>query len=724
MHITALGDHVLLEIFEKLSYRDLRCSVRLTCLHWNKLSQDFSLWRVINLSELSDRKNIVTDEVLLKVMKNYCSKICKINLSGCTMLTDASFLFIADNCPALISLNIAYTSVSEKAMTKVMTNCLKLQHLNILGCRKLPITIFQQFRNLIKLQVRVDDFYTTSRSMDWCNQNLRQVAGRCPQLEFFDGRNSAYLSDDTVAELVTKCPKLRSLKFDQCASLTGDCIVELSKKLIHLKFISLANCGIGDEAVIAIAENCPMLTHLNISATKLHVRAQNITDASLQSIAMHCEKLQYLDIHSAEHLHQCQNLSDIGLVAVVTNCVKLRHLDIRNCSKISDKSLLKLAEHCTLLEHVEMKSSSLISSTGINAILQKCTRLLFIDSQKCSNVHQLSLNERFNTEGTICFKRHVHRTKISQSRSARDICVDFSADRVMCARAVDFNDVKEKHDVESVAENTSKESDLKHGDTTSTCSESTNAACASVLTELNVDDHDNLQKGIDQEHSCSKMRESKIHSLCGAYSLQSLPNCDETDSFDDTSSRLRVVNVLEYNSKILPMQLQYLDLSYCSRLTNASLEQIGNHCHHIKVLFLKELPLINDSGICHLIESLSYLENINVSCWQNSPSKVSDAALVKLAEFCPRLKRVIVWGTLHASDVGVKEILEKCAEIQEVGVTVGYGCTLNREGLCSIIDSYWLSFKCQVHDNYFDSKRCTGTSEHEMKTNLLFSLKP
>ncbi|XP_077980989.1 uncharacterized protein LOC144436158 [Glandiceps talaboti] len=724
MQISALGDNLLVEIFKNLTYQDICLGIRLTNKHWNKLSHDYMLWKVIKLARTNDNKNVINDEFFLSLMTN-SSVVHKINVLNCSELSDKSFSYIAKHCPNLISLNVAYTSINDKALTSLITKCTKLEHINILGCRKLSPSILHRFSGLVKLHLRVDAFYTNIGSMKNCNVNLKQVAERCPHLEFFDARNSAFLSDNTVVEFATKCPKLRCMKLGLCVSLSDKCIKEMSTKLTNLKWVSLANCRIGDDAITALAENSPHLTHLIIAATN----QKKTTDASLISIAMYCTELQYLDIQTAEHLQSSQYISDVGVSAVASNCLKLRHLNLSCCSKVTNSSLLKLAEKCQLLEYLEMRSSSSITSPGLNTVLQNCARLRYLDVQKCQGIQQVFLDERYNAvnvEGTVGFINGTKSIKIIQREE------EVLADELGYLSSEE-EEVREKHDDEEVSEKRSKQKECLECDPDDSgfAEMLSSGMCTGDSGGEEEADQDNEDRNpVAMQHACDDVandedvqidftkyfNDNGYGACCSSSSSVAMTTTEDevylgatpmtdVEFLRNFGSQSKTIHKIEYNARSLPMQLQYLDLSYCSKLSDGSLIQIGNHCHHLKSLNLKELPLITDSGVSHVIQNSPYLESIDVSCWQTTMSKVTDFTLSKLAQCCPELQSVLVWGAVGVSDFGVKEIFESCRKLRALGVTVGHQSCLDTEKVVAMVEQYHTLVKCKVHDEYFHDNR-------------------
>ncbi|XP_006823387.1 uncharacterized protein LOC102809201 [Saccoglossus kowalevskii] len=738
MNISNLGDQLLLEIFSKLSYSDICLGVRLTSSHWKKLSEDYELWKVVDLTKGNTNKDKVTDYVFINLLKN-SRLVHKISVLNCCKVSDKSFLYIADNCPELMSLNVAYTGITQNGLHKIIAKCSKLQHINILGCRKLTPSVLHQFTGLSKLHVRVDAFYTSMSSMDSANHNLQQLAKRCPDLKLLDVRNSTHLSDNTMMEFATKCPRLQCLKLDLCKSLSSLCIMQISQTLKHLQYVSLANCCIDDSVVRMLVESSEHLVHLNISSTV----SRNLSDASLTSIATFCKKLQHLDIHSAEHLQsqsqESQDITDKGIIAVVTNCINLYHLNLNSCSQITDQSLLQLANNCKLLEYLDLGNCSLITQHGLNEVMQKCARLKFLNVQNCNMLQKITLSDRYNAVNISGTVGYINGTKCIQTTTRDD-------DPVLDQSSSDDEDsdsdeeIMEKHDKEEVSEKAYNKScrecdpdDSGFGEMLcqrfQSCTQdgasdddvtmTVDAPVATNDTDVKIEFKDTYSANHSQDWNtdCWQTQQAGFSTSAGPSSLfyeqvRSSPRC-----------HFKTIHQIDYKAVSLPMQLQQLDLSHCPKIGDDSLVQIGNHCHHLKMIKLRELIQITDAGICHVIENSPYLEYIYMSGWQTGTLKVTDLTLLKLAKCCPMLKSVIIWGAPPAK-YEVTQILRNCRKIKEFGVTVGYRCSLDKEDVVVMVDNYHTIVKCELHNEYYPGDAHRLVSKHQRRQNILVKMLP
>ena len=79
-----------------------------------------------------------TDEMVIALLQRFTRVTC-IDLRGCTRLTDQSIEAIAEPCPHLIQLNVAYLhgNLTDAAIIEIANKCPMLAQLNVKACRML-----------------------------------------------------------------------------------------------------------------------------------------------------------------------------------------------------------------------------------------------------------------------------------------------------------------------------------------------------------------------------------------------------------------------------------------------------------------------------------------------------------------------------------------------------------------------------------------------------------
>ena len=95
------------------------------------------------------------------------------------------------------------------------------------------------------------------------------------------------VTDDIVIAIAQNCPELTNIDLDRCSNVTDDAVIAIAQNCVGLADIHLVWCwNITNDAVIAIAENCAGLTKINLDG------CYYITDAAIIALA-NCDYLQY-----------------------------------------------------------------------------------------------------------------------------------------------------------------------------------------------------------------------------------------------------------------------------------------------------------------------------------------------------------------------------------------------------------------------------------------------
>ena len=106
---------------------------------------------------------------------------------------------------------------------------------------------------------------------------------------------------------------LVEINLGACESISDEGIHELVKHCgKNLRVIHLEECAIGDESVIAIAQNCAQLETLNLSYCK------EIGSSSLETLGRLCRNIKQIDFS------YCKNLSIFCINQFIAQLPKLR----------------------------------------------------------------------------------------------------------------------------------------------------------------------------------------------------------------------------------------------------------------------------------------------------------------------------------------------------------------------------------------------------------------
>ena len=100
-----LHDSILLEIFSFLKIYEKLCCARV-CRRWQRVLNDWKLWRRIDLKTESRLSNFIQDETVKKWTLAWGRHISELSLDDCHWLTDNGVCTIGDFCPNLRTLSL------------------------------------------------------------------------------------------------------------------------------------------------------------------------------------------------------------------------------------------------------------------------------------------------------------------------------------------------------------------------------------------------------------------------------------------------------------------------------------------------------------------------------------------------------------------------------------------------------------------------------------------
>lgn len=254
-----------------------------------------------------------------------------------------------------------------------------------------------------------------------CDDRLRyRIFGHFPLLTEIDVRDSEFISDENVSDIVRMSTRLKSLYISGCKYLhdmnfiaeycRGLVVFEaedtnigswdigsVAKNLHDLEVLNLKGACIQDRGAVALASGNPKLTHINLSNNT------DITDITVLVLAKSCPNLCYVG------LGQCHLITDAGIIALVDGCPLLQTIDIQYCRNLTDKALIAISQKCRRLLHLNLRNLNNITNTAMSAIALQCPQLLSIDLVFCNEVTSLGLTAL--TEG--CPELVIQRKRVA-----------------------------------------------------------------------------------------------------------------------------------------------------------------------------------------------------------------------------------------------------------------------------------------------------------------------
>jgi len=114
-------------------------------------------------------------------------------------------------------------------------------------------------------------------------------------------------------------------------------------------------------------------------------------------------------------------------------------------------------------------------------------------------------------------------------------------------------------------------------------------------------------------------------------------------------------------------ELRHLDLTNCIQCNDKTMKAVGNHCHHLKKLNLTGCKLISDVGILELTKGCGRLEELHMPRTALF-FKITDVALLTLADRAPGLTKLDISGNELITDVGMDWLSSGCHALQDLNI--------------------------------------------------------
>ncbi|OAX78385.1 hypothetical protein ACJ72_07308 [Emergomyces africanus] len=363
-----MPEEIKMAILQHLPAKDLfRCSR--VSKAWNKMCFDGQLWAKLDASTYYTD---IPSDALVKVITAAGPFLRDLNLRGCTQLENAWLSDgerISDTCrnlanicirdsridrttlhllirknPKLVHVDVSGLSIVNNAsMRTISQNCPKLELLDISWCKgvdakglKRVVASCPHLRDLRVNELSGFDNNQLLEQLFEINSLERLVLSHCSSLSDISLKILMEGIDPEVDLLTDRAVvpprKLKHLDLSRCRSLTDVGIKSLAHNLPELEGLQLSQCpNIGDSALLDVLRTTPRLTHLDLE------ELDKLTNAFLIELSkMQCARtLQHLN------LSYCERLGDTGMLQLLKTCTRLRSLDLDN-TRVSDLTIMEL----------------------------------------------------------------------------------------------------------------------------------------------------------------------------------------------------------------------------------------------------------------------------------------------------------------------------------------------------------------------------------------------
>eukprot|EP00899_Mesostigma_viride_P008359 jgi/Mesvir1/17524/Mv08778-RA.1 len=260
----------------------------------------------------------------------HCKHLRYLNVAGCTDLQGVPFALVASSCRGLEILDASGSDLRDSSMDVLAEYCPRLRRVNLSCCT------------------------------DITDAGIRQLVKGCRQLQRIDLCKTS-VTDAGITAIANHCAELRHLDAAFCVGMTDASLSLLARRCKdRLEHLGLEGCrSIGDEGMLAVAENCPSLRRLDIGAGD-GCSSRGITEASLSVLARRCTQLAYLRAPYAG-----QQLRSEPILAMAGHWGQLQHLNLSRSADMTDRAVQAIVRHCRALRELYLSWCYSVTDGGV-----------------------------------------------------------------------------------------------------------------------------------------------------------------------------------------------------------------------------------------------------------------------------------------------------------------------------------------------------------------------
>lgn len=277
-------------------------------------------------------------------------------VTACRGATDLGLESLGKGCPNLKQLCIRSSAfLSDGGLVSFMKSARSLESLQLEECHRITLA------GLYGLVVG-------------CGDKLKSLAlTNCWGFKDFDFGSPQ----------VSPCKSLRSFSVRNCPGFGDACLVALGKICPHLQQVELSGLtGITDEGLLRLLECCEAgLVKVNLSG------CINLTDQVVSAMAkLHGRTLEVLILDG------CTKVSDLGLLAIAENCQLLSDLDVSKCAISDFGLMALARSSQLSLQVLSVSGCSLVSDKCLPALKKVGRALLGLNLQHCTAISTRSVD--------------------------------------------------------------------------------------------------------------------------------------------------------------------------------------------------------------------------------------------------------------------------------------------------------------------------------------------
>ncbi|XP_061533127.1 F-box and leucine-rich repeat protein 13 isoform X2 [Phycodurus eques] len=435
-----------------------------------------------------------------------------------------------------------------------------------------------------------------------------------------------WITNDIMKDVLLNFrPFVIHLNLRGCTSLEWSSLKHIGE-CRNLQELNVSECfNITDAMIESIVGGCNSLLYLNLSSTLL-------TDATLRELARHCINLQYLS------LAYCHKMTDEGFqyLSLGRGCHNLLHLDLSGCSQA-------LMAKCHCLSSISLLEAWKLSDAGIKAIAEVAKLKSF--SLECNN-HVSHLSWKALCCGSRGLRRlhivHCHKMGDTALKSVATLRNLHYLDISLCSKVTDKGLFTL---AESPSANKLRELNVSY------CCQITDAAISVIGHRFTRLSHLNLSY-------CEQLTDAALECLMGS-SITSLDisGCNIQDdglaALEEVPLKKLIlgecINITDVGMENLckyVTDLEYVDVSGCSELSDQAIKAFSFYCRGLFTLRMAGCPKMTDMAMqCLSHGAAQYLRELDVS-----GCTLTDRAIRYIERLCPPLSSITMHGCNRISE--------------------------------------------------------------------------
>ncbi|XP_058729655.1 F-box/LRR-repeat protein 3-like [Vicia villosa] len=200
----------------------------------------------------------------------FLGDLISINLSHCKRLTESAVFALVRNCPALIEINMEWTSIGKESVrnSNSSMDCIvnsQLKSLYLAHCQELTDETIIRFSSIFS------------------------------NLQLLDLNSFQFISYEGIGQVLRRFCNIRHLNLAYCSRVK--LLVGMNFELPNLEVLNLSYTNVHDETLYAISKRCRGLLQLDLK------NCGNVTQKGVKHVLENCTQLREINLRNCYNVH-------------------------------------------------------------------------------------------------------------------------------------------------------------------------------------------------------------------------------------------------------------------------------------------------------------------------------------------------------------------------------------------------------------------------------------